>query len=116
MALTYHSKTCEIVHGAMARLFIAGLLDKPEMLAFDRLCLSGEKPKPDIPQIEPDLRSALAIRALRQREGASLTVFAHCLDVEPQTVLAWEVGTQRPDARVGRLLQIIARDGLRALS
>jgi hypothetical protein len=49
MALIYYSKTCEIVHGAMARLFTAGLLDANGMQEFDRLCLN------DKPQAEADL-------------------------------------------------------------
>ncbi len=62
-ALTYQSKTCEIIHGSMARLFVAGLLDPQRMLEFDRLCLNGEEPKTKAPQIGPVLESAIALRA-----------------------------------------------------
>jgi hypothetical protein len=58
MALAYYSRTCEIVHGAMARLFAAGLLDAHGIQQFDRLCLNdapqadaasaaAQNPRPD---------------------------------------------------------------------
>ncbi|MEW6436119.1 MAG: transcriptional regulator [Pseudomonadota bacterium] len=115
MARTYYSKTCEIVHGAMARLYVVGLLDTQRMLEFDRLCLTDKAPQTPFPQIGTALHSAIALRALRQREGASVNAFAGYLNVEPQTVIAWEAGTLRPTTAVARLLDIVAREGLGAL-
>ena len=115
MALTYCSKTCEIVHGAMARLFVAGLIDKQRMLEFDRLCLSEQEPETEAPQIGTALQSAIALRALRKREGMSVIDFARRLNIEPRTIIAWEAGVARPIAAVARLLEFIARAGLQAL-
>ena len=38
MTSNYHSKICAMAHGAMERLFAAGLLDAERMFEFDLLC------------------------------------------------------------------------------
>ncbi len=147
MPIIYHSKICEIAHGAMANLFAAGLIDADCMMEFDRRCVSDQPaPEADVisvplavpmavppqaaaPQPQP-LRAekappvaqapeapqtAAALRALREREGVNVAVFAHHLDVQPQAVLAWEAGFLRPTAAVARLLEVIAEKGLSAI-
>jgi DNA-binding transcriptional regulator YiaG len=53
MSITYHSKICEIAHGAMAELFAAGLIDMDRMTEFDRLCVN-DHPTPDsLPAVAP---------------------------------------------------------------
>jgi DNA-binding transcriptional regulator YiaG len=47
MSITYHSKICEIAHGAMAELFAAGLIDMDRMTEFDRLCVN-DHPAPGV--------------------------------------------------------------------
>jgi putative transcriptional regulator len=115
MSMTYHSKAREIIHGSMARLFLAGLLDKQSMLQFDQLCLSGPAIDPDTPQIEPALQSAVALRELRAREGVSIVTFAKYLKVAPQMVISWEAGTAQPSAIVAHRLAVITKDGLPAV-
>lgn len=177
MPVTYHSKICEIAHGAMANLFASGLIDAHRMMEFDRLCVNPDAapdshtalvpppaapqplqidkaaapkavvapqlaaPPPSLPapavspslpaaplpsptlatpaqqaeKIAMSLQTAAALRALREREGVNVAVFAHHLDVQPQTVLAWEAGFLRPTATVARLLEIVAEKGLRAI-
>lgn len=56
------------------------------------------------------------LRALREREGVSETVFARCLEVLPQTVIAWESGRARPDSNALRLLAAIDDRGLSAVA
>ena len=50
-------------------------------------------------QSPPRQRSAAELRQLREREGVSEAVFARCLGVPPQTVIAWEGGVVLPSPR-----------------
>jgi hypothetical protein len=67
MALAYYSKTCEIVHAAMARLLAVGLLDARGMQEFDLLCLN-DKPQaeaaPATQNARPDATMIHGLRAL----------------------------------------------------
>lgn len=60
-------------------------------------------------------RSAAELRALREREGVSEAVFARCLGVPPQTVIAWEDGVVLPSPKVSRMLTTIEEKGLNAV-
>lgn len=60
-------------------------------------------------------KSAAELRQLREREGVSEAVFARCLGVPPQTVIAWESGTVLPSPRVSRMLATIEEKGLNAV-
>jgi DNA-binding transcriptional regulator YiaG len=61
-------------------------------------------------------RSAANLRALREREGVSEAVFARCLKVMPQTVIAWEAGRLQPSAMTLSLLAMVEEKGLNAIS
>src|SRR5829696_7297752 len=54
----------------------------------------------------PEPMDAAAIRALRERIGASQTVFAYALNVSPKTVQAWESGARSPDGGNLKLLRV----------
>jgi len=56
------------------------------------------------------------LRALREREGVSEAVFARCLDVLPQTVIAWEAGLAQPGPKTLRLLAAIDARSLSAVA
>jgi putative transcriptional regulator len=47
-----------------------------------------------------------AIRALRERIGASQAVFAMALNVSPKTVQAWESGARSPNGGTLKLLRV----------
>ncbi len=66
-------------------------------------------------QSPPRQRSAAELRQLREREGVSEAVFARCLGVPPQTVIAWEDGTVLPSPKVSRMLASIEEKGLNAV-
>jgi len=66
-------------------------------------------------QSPPRKRSAAELRQLREREGVSEAVFARCLGVPPQTVIAWEGGNVLPSPKVSRLLATIEEKGLSAV-
>jgi DNA-binding transcriptional regulator YiaG len=57
MSITYHSKICEIAHGAMAELFAAGLIDMDRMTEFDRLCVNDHPTRDSLPAAAESLRS-----------------------------------------------------------
>jgi DNA-binding transcriptional regulator YiaG len=59
---------------------------------------------------------AADLRALRKREGVSETVFARCLHVRPETVIAWEAGFAQPSAKTLHLLAAIYLHGLSAVA
>ena len=54
----------------------------------------------------PEPMDAAAIRALRERIGASQAVFAMALNVSTKTVQAWESGARKPDGGNLKLLRV----------
>jgi putative transcriptional regulator len=54
----------------------------------------------------PQPMNAAAIRALRERIGASQAVFAMALNVSTKTVQAWESGARIPDGGNLKLLRV----------
>lgn len=54
----------------------------------------------------PELMDAAAIRALRDRVGASQAIFAFVLNVSPKTVQAWESGARVPAGGNLKLLRV----------
>src|SRR5437588_12214117 len=93
------------VHRTAAGLHGAGLVDKATMREFDALCLTPVEP------LIPD-----EIRALREREQVSQSVFAHYLNVRKDAVSKWERGEKRPDGPSLKLLNLVKARGLRAIA
>ena len=93
------------VHKSAARLHEAGFMDDVTMREFDALCL-------------PPLRSYSAedVQRIRAATKASQAVFATFLNVKKVTVAAWEQGTKKPSGPAVKLLDIVERKGLEALS
>ena len=54
------------------------------------------------------------IRALRQREEVSQTVFAHYLNVSKDSVSQWERGENHPAGPAMKLLSLVDKKGLSA--
>jgi putative transcriptional regulator len=78
-----------------------GIIDKQTMRLFDDSCLT---PIHDF--------SADEIRALREREDVSQSVFASYLNVTKDSVSKWERGKKRPAGPSLKLLSLVARKGL----
>lgn len=93
------------VHKSAARLREAGFMDDVTMREFDALCL-------------PPLRSYSAedVQRIRAATKASQAVFAAFLNVKKVTVAAWEQGTKKPSGPAVKLLDLVERKGLEALS
>lgn len=93
------------VHGTAAGLHRAGLVDKATMRDFDTLCLTP------VERLTPQ-----QIRALREREQVSQTVFARYLNVRKDAVSKWERGEKRPAGPSLKLLNQVRAKGLRAIA
>ena len=82
-----------------------GALDKQTMREIDALAL------PPVREL-----SAKEIRAIRARTRVSQAVFAAVLNTSVSTVQKWEIGEKRPSGPSLKLLNVIQRKGIEALS
>lgn len=82
------------IHETAEGLHAAGVMDKQTMRKFDEALTAEE------------------IRALREREGASQSVFARYLNVTTGLVSQWERGEKHPQGTSLKLLSLVAKHGL----
>jgi putative transcriptional regulator len=82
-----------------------GALDKQTMREFDVLTL------PPVQEL-----TAKQIRAIRARSRVSQAVFAAMLNTSVSTVQKWEIGEKRPSGPSLKLLNVIQRKGIDAIS
>ena len=101
----YKSDVKAAIHETALDLHEAGLIDKQTMRRFDESCLTP------IRKFTPD-----DIRALREREHVSQTVFAMHLNVSKDSVSQWERGEKHPQGASLKLLALIAKNGLQAVA
>ncbi len=101
MKRQYGSDILAAIHETAEGLHQAGLIDRKTMREFDEACLTP------VPKLTAD-----EIRALREREGASQTVFARHLNVTPGLISQWERGEKKPSGASLKLLSLVARHGL----
>jgi putative transcriptional regulator len=102
---SYRSEAAAAIHETAAGLYKAGIIDKQTMRDFDGSCLTP------IQQFTP-----AQIRALREREQVSQTVFAHHLNISKDSVSQWERGEKRPAGPSLKLLSLIERKGLASIA
>jgi putative transcriptional regulator len=102
---TYKSDAFAAIHETAQGMFDAGLMDKKTMREFDESCLTP------IHQFTPE-----EIRALREREEVSQTVFANYLNVTPDYVSKWERGLKSPAGGTLKLLLLVERKGLESIA
>ncbi|WP_048306570.1 DNA-binding transcriptional regulator [Halomonas sp. PR-M31] len=105
MTKKYRSDAMAAIHETMEALHEAGAIDKKTMRDFDDTCLSIAEPIP------PE-----AIRALREREHLSQSVFARYLNVSKNLVSDWERGVKRPGGPALRLLAVIEKEGIQIIA
>lgn len=101
MAKKYRSDAMAAIHETAADLHRVGGMDQKTMRKFDVLCLTP------IEEMTPE-----RIRAIREKERASQTVFAAYLNVTPSLVSKWERGEKRPQGASLKLLTLVAKNGL----
>jgi len=99
------SPILQAVHAAARDLHDAGVLDAVTMRHFDVLCL------PPVRQFK-----AVDIRRIRKQANVSQAVFAAVLNVGKATVAAWEQGGKQPSGPALKLLDLVERKGLSALT
>lgn len=102
---TYKSDALAAVHETVSDIYHAGIIDKKTMHSFDEACLT---PVHDF--------SATEIKALREREEVSQTIFAHYLNVTKDSVSQWERGQKKPSGTTLKLLSLIEKRGLAAIA
>lgn len=99
------SRILETVHETAKGLHQAGLADAVTMREFDALCL---------PAVEK--LSAREIARLRRKHRLSQSVFALYLNTSASTVRQWEQGEKAPSGPSLKLLNLVAKKGLSALT
>ncbi|MFN5609653.1 MAG: helix-turn-helix domain-containing protein [Holosporales bacterium] len=102
---TYKKGAFPEIHETARGMLDAGVIDKKTMRDFDALCLTPIHP------FTPE-----GIRALREREEVSQTVFAHYLNVTADYVSKLERGLKSPAGGTLKLLLLVERKGLGAIA
>lgn len=104
-AKRYKNETKAAIHEMASDLFEAGLIDKMAMRRFDKSCLTP------IHEFSPE-----EIRALRERERVSQSVFARYLNVTKDSVSQWERGHKHPAGPSLKLLSLVEKNGLESIA
>ncbi len=102
---SYKSDIKAAIHETAVDLHDAGLIDKRTMRRFDQSCLTPVR-----------TFTGEEIRALREREQVSQTVFAIYLNVTKDSVSQWERGDKRPAGPACKLLSLVTEKGLSAIA
>jgi putative transcriptional regulator len=101
MSKKYRSDAMAAIHEMMQDLQDGGVIDKKTMRRFDEACLTPIRP------LKPK-----EIKAIRERERVSQTVFANYLNVTSSLVSKWERGEKRPSGPSLKLLSLVEKKGL----
>ncbi len=105
MSKNYRSDAMAAIHESMGALHEIGAIDKQTMRRFDSACLTPIRP------LKPE-----EIRALRERERVSQSVFANYLNVTTSLVSKWERGEKRPSGASLKLLSLVEKSGLASVA
>lgn len=105
MGKQYRSNIMASIHETAEDLYEAGLMEKRTMREFDGLCLTPISP------LNPE-----QIRDIRERENVSQVVFANYLNVSKGIISQWERGEKRPSGTSLKLLSLVEKKGLSAIS
>jgi putative transcriptional regulator len=101
---TYKSEAMEAIHSMVIDMHDAGVIDKKTLRKFDQACLTP------IHEFLPH-----EIKALRDHENVSQSVFAYCLNVSKDLISQWERGIKKPAGTSLKLLSLISKKGLHAI-
>ena len=105
MSKKYRSEAMASIHETMEALHKVGAIDKQTMRRFDEACLTPVRPL-----------TAKQIKAIRERERVSQTVFATYLNVTPNLVSKWERGEKHPSGPALKLLSLVEKHGITAVA
>lgn len=101
----YRSEALAAIHETMEALHGIEAIDKRTMRQFDDACLTP------VESLKP-----AEIRAIREKENVSQSIFANYLNVTPSLVSKWERGEKRPSGASLKLLTLVRRNGLAAVA
>ena len=101
----YRSEAMAAIHETMESLYDVGTIDKKTMRRFDEACLTPIHP------LTPE-----DIRSIREREQVSQSVFSHYLNVTTGVISKWERGEKIPSGPSLKLLLLVEKNGLSAIS
>lgn len=101
----FKSDALEAIHSSASAMYKVGAIDKTTMRGFDESCL-----------VSPPPLKPTQIKRLRQRLRVSQPVFARYLNTSESTVEKWETGAKQPSGMALKLLSIVEKHGLEALS
>ena len=101
MTRRYRGDAMAAIHETMEALHDVGAIDKRTMRRFDAACLTP------IRALMP-----AEIKAIREKEHVSQTVFAHYLNVTSSLASKWERGEKRPAGASLKLLSLLEKKGL----
>uniref|UniRef100_Q3APL3 Transcriptional regulator, XRE family n=1 Tax=Chlorobium chlorochromatii (strain CaD3) TaxID=340177 RepID=Q3APL3_CHLCH len=102
---TYQSEAFAAIHETASGMYDVGVIDKQTMREFDEVCLTP------IHHVTPS-----DIKALREREEVSQSVFARYLNVSKDVVSQWERGAKKPAGTTLKLLALVERKGIRTIA
>jgi len=105
MSKKYKSDAMAAIHETMEALHDVGAIGKQTMRRFDEACLTPVLP------LQPE-----EIKAIREKEHVSQTVFANYLHVTSSLVSKWERGEKRPSGASLKLLSLVQKNGLAAVA
>ncbi len=105
MKKTYKSEISAAIHEMASDLYEIGLMPKTTMRELDELCLTPV-----------ELLAPEQIKAIREQNHASQTVFARHLNVTPGLVSQWERGQRKPSGPALKLLTLVKTKGLDAIA
>jgi putative transcriptional regulator len=97
----YKSGIKAAIHEIAVGLYGVGMIDMQAMRRFDSSCLTA------IHEFSAD-----EIKALREREDVSQSVFASYLNVTKDSLSKWKRGEKRPAGPSLKLLSLVERKGL----
>lgn len=104
MTAKYKSDAFEAIHQSARALEKVGSIDKQTMRNFDSSCLiTAEKMPPE------------EIKAIREKNHASQSVFARYLNTSKSTVQKWEIGAKHPSGMALKLLSVVQKHGMHIL-
>ena len=101
----YKSEAMAAIHEMAEGLLDTGAINKKTMREFDEICLTPVR-----------TLTADEIRMIREREHVSQSVFTHYLNVSKGIISQWERGEKHPAGASLKLLSIVERNGLAAIS
>jgi len=99
------SRILDAVHETAGDLHKIGFIDKRAMESYNALCV------PPVPEY-----TAEQIKSLRERCNISQAVLASVLNTSLSTIQKWEIGEKHPGGPSLKLLNILDRKGLTAMT